>query len=166
MLDFKTFVGPIATIFASLVAVGVTGYFAWHQRNIADQQKEIAKNKLKLDLFDRRYKAFESIFPYYNALVDWRGTDEQKEARTHFFMSYHQSRFLFGGSVESIFKELVDAGNKVIGFRETKDLIKGDPELFNKAFNETQNILLNVFDTRLSGLKEAVQPYIDLTKIQ
>ncbi len=129
MLDFKTFAGPIATIFASIVAVGVTGYFAWHQRNIAHQQKEIAKNKLRLDLFDRRYKAFESIFPYYNALVGWKGTDEQKEARTNFFMAYHQSGFLFGGSVESIFKELVDAGNKVIGFRETRDLIKDDPEL-------------------------------------
>ena len=108
-------------------------------------------------------EAFESIFPYYNALVGWKETDEQKEARTNFFMAYHQSGFLFGESVESIFKELVDAGNKVIGFRETKDLIKDDPELFNKAFNETQNILLNVFDTRLSGLKAAVQPYTPFT---
>ncbi len=166
MLDFKAFAGPIATIFALIVAASVTTYFAWHQRNIADQQKEIARDKLRLDLFDRRYKAFESIFPYYNAIIGWRETDKQKEARTNFFMAYHQSRFLFGESVESIFKELVDAGNKVIGFRENRDLFKDDPELLIKGFKETQNILLNVFDTHLSWLKSAIQPYIDFTKVK
>jgi hypothetical protein len=33
---------PMATILASLVVVGVTGYFGWHQREIAREQARIA----------------------------------------------------------------------------------------------------------------------------
>lgn len=114
--------GPIATIIASLVAVTVTGYFAKYQKDIAYQQKEIAKENLRLAIFDRRYKVFETIFPYYNALVGWKGLPNEKEARTNFFLAYHQSRFLFGENVESIYKELIDAGNKVIAFKENPEL--------------------------------------------
>jgi hypothetical protein len=38
---------PIATTFAAIVAVCVTSYFAWHQREIAKEQARIAREKLR-----------------------------------------------------------------------------------------------------------------------
>jgi hypothetical protein len=72
---------PIATILASLVVVGVTGYFGWHQREIAREQARIAREKLRLDLYDRRFEIFTSIFDFYDAMISWKGTREQEKAR-------------------------------------------------------------------------------------
>ena len=58
---WKTFASPIATFVAALAAVGVTLYFNRAQKHIAEAQKDIAFNKLKLELFDRRYAIMESI---------------------------------------------------------------------------------------------------------
>jgi hypothetical protein len=45
----KELAGPTATVFAGLVAVGVTGTFAW-------LQVRYTREKLRLDLFDRRLR--------------------------------------------------------------------------------------------------------------
>ena len=79
---------PIATMLAAVVAVVVTGYFAWHQ-------KEIAREKLRLDLYDRRFEIFSSIFDFYKAMISWEGTPEQEKARDRFFRAYQESGFLF-----------------------------------------------------------------------
>ena len=83
----KDFAAPFATICAAVVAVSVTGYFARHQKNVAVRQKEIAEAKFRLDLFDKRYRIFESIFPFYEAVLGWKGVDSDKEARRRLFMS-------------------------------------------------------------------------------
>lgn len=57
---FKDFAGPIATIIAALAAAGVTTYFAWHQKNIAKEQADIAREKLRHDLYERRYRVFDA----------------------------------------------------------------------------------------------------------
>jgi hypothetical protein len=51
---FKSYAGPMATIVASLAA----GYFARSQAATAAAQKEIAFDKLKHDLFDKRYEIY------------------------------------------------------------------------------------------------------------
>lgn len=107
MVDFfKSFAAPIATITASIVAGTIAVYFALHQKNIAFQQKEIAKEKLRLDLFDRRYKIYESIFNYYGALIGWSGTDEQQVVSTNFFRATKEANFLFGEEVGIILKRV------------------------------------------------------------
>jgi len=55
---FKDFAGPIATIVAALAAVIVTVIFGLRQAATADAQKEIALDKLKQDVFERRYKVY------------------------------------------------------------------------------------------------------------
>jgi hypothetical protein len=47
--------GPLATIFAALIAVVVTGALGIAQWRIARAQKDIAYDKLKLDLFEKRH---------------------------------------------------------------------------------------------------------------
>lgn len=157
---FKSFAGPFATITASVVAGSIAIYFAAHQKNISFQQKEIAKEKLRLDLFDRRYKVYESIFDYYNALVGWTGTEEQEAANKRFFRAYQESKFLFGKDVEDIFKKVFEEGNKVKGFKENRESLRIDPEVFMQQFNQSNDILLNTFETKLSELTKATQRYI------
>lgn len=53
----KAFAGPVATVIASSVA----GYFAYAQVQVARSQRNIAKDKLKYDLFEKRYAVYAAI---------------------------------------------------------------------------------------------------------
>ena len=69
---FEKFAGPIATVFAAMTAAGVTIGFgviqsriarsqatsAAAQKDIAKAQLDIAYDKLKVDLFDKRYEIY------------------------------------------------------------------------------------------------------------
>ena len=57
----KDFAGPVATVIAALSAVGVTGYFVFRQWQIAKQQPQTAREKLLLDLFDKRFALYEEL---------------------------------------------------------------------------------------------------------
>lgn len=124
------------------------------------------KGKLRLDLFEKRYKVFETVFPYYDVLVYWKGTDEQKETKAKFFMAYQQSRFLFGEDVEKIFRELLDAGVKVVAFKENSQVIKHDTEFFHTSYMEANDIMLNFFPERLGALKLIMSPYMDFQRLR
>src|SRR5262249_54768136 len=74
---------PIATISASLVvlvasfvAICVTRGFAWHQTAIARGQADVARAKLRPDLYDRRFAILISILDFANATLSWEGTPE------------------------------------------------------------------------------------------
>jgi hypothetical protein len=158
---------PIATTFAALVAVCVTGYFAWHQREIAKEQARIAREKLRLDLYDRRFEIFSSIFDFYNAMISWTGTLEQEEARTRFFRAYQESAFLFTreSGIEDLLKMLNDGGAKVIGFKENKEKYKSDPSFLIQQHREITDIQLKVFEEGLAKLRTAMHQYLDFSKI-
>jgi hypothetical protein len=72
---FKDFASPIATIIAAFAATYVAWRFQSVQAATAKQQADIAKDKLRHDLYDRRYRIFDSLFDYYYAVIKW-----QKEA--------------------------------------------------------------------------------------
>jgi hypothetical protein len=158
---------PIATTVAALAAVGVTGYFAWHQRAIAREQARIAREKLRLDLYDRRFEIFISIFDFYDAMISWKGTPEQQEARTKFFRAYQESGFLFTkeSGIETLLKTLNDEGMKVIGFKEHSDSYKSDPALMIDQFNKASDIQLRVFDEGLAKLRAAMHQFLDFSKV-
>ncbi len=158
----KDFAGPVATFIAAVSAVGVTTYFARHQRRIAEKQATIAGEKLRLDLFDRRFAIFNSIFGYYDAMISWTGTPEQVAARTRFFHAYHESKFLFSSAsgIEPLLKSLNEKGGKVIFFKEHPELFQSNPKFYHKKFEEVQDIQIRDFENGLLQLKDAIAPYL------
>ncbi|MDI1344808.1 MAG: hypothetical protein PSV22_11995 [Pseudolabrys sp.] len=156
MCEFlKSFAGPIATIIAAGAAVYVTQHFA-------RVQAQLASEKLRYDLFDRRLKIFESIFEFYKAMIGWAGTPEQNIARDRFFASYQESAFLFDkdSGIEALMKELNDKGARAIGLKEILKDLKGDPESMIKFHSEMTEIHTTGFDAGLSKLKIAIAPYL------
>lgn len=55
---FKDFAGPISVIIASGAATWITYRLGNRQAKIAEAQKDIAYDKLKHDLFDKRYEIY------------------------------------------------------------------------------------------------------------
>jgi hypothetical protein len=60
-LKVQFYIGPIATIVASIVAAGITGYFGWRQMQIAKQQAATALDQLRYNLFERRYAIYKNV---------------------------------------------------------------------------------------------------------
>lgn len=163
----KDFSAPVATIIAAIAALSVTAYFAWHQKKIANEQADIARNKLRLDLYDRRFEIFSSIFAFYEAMISWTGTPQQQEARDRFFRAYQESGFLFTkeSGIEALLKTLNDAGLQVIGFKENSEHYKSVLALMIEQFEKTTDIQTRVFEDGLAKLKAAIHPYLDFSKV-
>lgn len=82
---FKDFAAPFATVFASLVAVGVTGYFAWRQSKTAETQAATAVDKLRFDLKDKRFAIYEDIKQLLKLLIN----DADKPDFSNFAAAQH-----------------------------------------------------------------------------
>jgi hypothetical protein len=128
----------------------------------------LQNEKLRLDLYDRRFEIFSSIFDFYEAMTGWEGTPEQKAARTRFFRAYQESGFLFtqASGIPDILKMLNDEAAKVIGYKENRDSYKSDPTFSREQFNQVTDIQIRVFDDGLAKLKAAMFPYLDFSKIE
>lgn len=127
----------------------------------------LAREKLRLDLYDRRFEIFTSIFDFYDAMISWKGTPEQEEARKKFFRAYQESGFLFTkeSGIEALLKMLNDEGAKVIGFKEHSDSYKSDPTFMIDQLKKTTDIQLRIFDEGLAKLRAAMHQYLDFSKV-
>ena len=101
--------------FATLVAgifVVIAAIIAWQgvQRQIraahADVQRQISsvqtieRTKLRLDLYNRRFTIFVSIFDFWKALSDWKDTPEQRAAQTDFLELIRSQAFCSAKNLE------------------------------------------------------------------
>ena len=120
----------------------------------------------RLDLYDRRFRIFSSIFDFYEVMISWEGTPQQKEARDRFFRAYQESGFLFTkeSGIEALLKMLNDEGKKFIDFKENSDKYKGDPALMIEQQKKTTDQTW-VFDEDLAKLRAAMHPYLDFSKV-
>ena len=94
-------------VFAISIA---TAYFSWCQ-------KEISRAKLKLDLYNRRFKIYEAVVEYYLWSYD-KSEKSEKEINKNFVMAFRESKFLFkhsDGIYDEIdkFKNMISGGNGI-----------------------------------------------------
>jgi hypothetical protein len=105
----KDFAGPVATIFAALVATAITAIFALAQFRIAKAQKDIALDKLKFDLLERRnriYEAAKGLIEYTALHMDTDHVDSMKIKV--FYVTIDEARFYFDLEVRDFLKSLTD----------------------------------------------------------
>lgn len=93
----KDFAGPFATIVAAIAAVSVTWYFARQQTKIAQEQANVAKQKLHHDIFERQYERRYRIYCAARKLLAGIGRDRNasdEDLRTY-IRGTNDSVFLF-----------------------------------------------------------------------
>jgi hypothetical protein len=96
--------GAIATI--------VTAYLVWTiakaQKNIAHEQKEIARAKLRLDLFTERYALYETLWSFLSARVG--NLDHVAEVTARLQNSAPKFYFFFGDEIGKYATEALGRG--------------------------------------------------------
>lgn len=92
----KDFASPIVTFFAAIVAGLITITFARTQTRIAESQRDIALDKLKFDLFQKRYEIYEAakqLLEYVPFITDLAKSDTNKIRALYVKMD--EARFYF-----------------------------------------------------------------------
>lgn len=161
--------GPAATILAAVAAVTVTAIFAKKQTDIAREQARTAKEKLRHDLFERRWLVFVTALDLYYAMISWADvpTHEQAKAKDAFFRAYQQSGFLFSkeSGVEDLMKNLNDMANTVTGLKESLRNAGLDVATRLSWQTEIHNIQTRRFEESFLRLKSAISPYLNFHEL-
>jgi hypothetical protein len=158
--------------FATLVAgffVIIAAGIAWLSvQGQIRATREIEATKVRLDLYNRRYQIYDSIFDFYNALIGWTGTPEQRAAQTRFFRASQEAAFLFKpeSGIEHTLKTIHTESAKVIGFKEYSEEYKsGGTAFYLEQFHQAQRVLLVDFDAALVKLKAELPKYLNFHTI-
>ncbi len=126
---------------------------------IAYQQMKTSRDKLKLDLYEKRFEVYQRTLTFYQMLLD-----ETLDTPTHrsFIESKEAAFFLFPDN-RKIF-ELLDRVHvnsfKVTGFKNNSETLQGHPETLIKA-SEASRLAINEISEDIKRLKVFLVPYLN-----
>lgn len=147
------------------IALGVTTpivaiYAVW----IARQQGRINRDKLRLDLYQRRFHIYESVVAFYAALLgskEQMRTDEFTQKQMDFIRSVRESRFLFD-EASGIHERLEMLSSKyyaIVGYKTEAQAIANDPPSVIK-WHQDMVAALALFEKSIGELESAMLPYL------
>ena len=139
---------------ASFVALVIGGIAAW----IALHQYRVARTKLKLDLFDKRYDIFIKTWGHLSKM------SQEKPgpiALSDFDNERPQAGFLFGQDIESYLSEISSQRIKLWTIREK---IKASSGKIPTETNEETDLLNWFLHEGQSGAKQRFAPYLDFSQ--
>lgn len=148
--------------FGALTPVCITAFGAW----IAWQQFRTNRDKLRLDLYQRRFHVYEAALSFYQALLESMDveSDEFYSLHKEFIKNYRETTFLFDPDVFDLMAKIFSAGGKVIGFRSHGKGQVHDLEFFMK-WNSEANEAMADLEKFIFALENAIFPYLNFRKI-
>jgi hypothetical protein len=86
---------PWFAVAISAISAGSTIVVAAYVAVISRRQWQTNHDKLRLDLYDRRFGIYLAVLDFYKALIVWKGTDAQVALKMPFLQAYRESTFIF-----------------------------------------------------------------------
>ncbi len=146
-MEWTTVVATCGVFVAATAA-----YIAWGQH-------EMARIKIRLDLFDRRYALFEQLWSYLSAEVG--DAPDRAKQLVDLQNAQHRFYFLFDQATGDYVKEAIDQGNKMA----MQKVIAANPTTTPEAMfmaNMEIGLLYSWFATEGLGLGGKLQRYLAL----
>jgi hypothetical protein len=138
---------------------------------IACWQSRINRNKLRLELYNRRFDVYSKALEFFIFLLSYDpnivSKDLCKSLHKDFIKAFRESQFLFDdkSNVHSILEQMNTKAFLIIGFKEQgAELAKADPEEFNKM-NEQNLNALQWFNKAIPKLEKAMARYLNFHKL-
>jgi hypothetical protein len=142
--------------FLMVLIAGIACYIAW-------QQKETAEYKVKLDLFDRRYRVYRGLMDLLAAVV--REENISPEVMGKFYCETDTKRFLFGDDINDYLKEVHE---KVVNVRLLRRRIEPHPNITEEQRGkaiEKENELVSWLDERITEAATKFDRYMSFKKL-
>ncbi|MCP9758484.1 hypothetical protein EGI20_04030 [Aquitalea sp. S1-19] len=154
-------------LFDYVVAIGppfVTSVIATFVAFVAYQQWKTNQNKLRLDLYNRRFEVYSNTITFFqelSALPPGDRSEEFKEVQRAFIRSCRESQFLFSdeSKIFEMLEKIHSDSFKVIGLKASGSSLAGDPELLSKMALDASAALAD-FDASIKKIETAMSKYL------
>lgn len=162
----KCWLDYVIAVVPPFITACIAGFVAW----VAHQQWRTNSEKLRLDLYNRRFDVYGKALTFFQALITYDPATNQDvflEARADFIKACRESRFLFDrtSGVADTLDGIHLESYKVSGFREARSqLAASDPENFYKMDKEAKDIALGL-GIRIANLDDAMAPYLNFHQV-
>jgi hypothetical protein len=161
---------PIVFTIISLLLTASVAVASWY---IAHWQASISEEKLRFDLYEKRFSVYSRAVDYLQSLVSWKGSDEDHAAHRLFIKAKLESVFLFPNSeIPTLLEKMHLDASKVMGLKEHGKELAADPPSFTEFYNQGMAGLSN-FGLGVTELQREMAPYLNFelmrrstTKIQ
>ncbi|MFX1678042.1 hypothetical protein PV762_02315 [Mitsuaria sp. CC2] len=159
---WTTYVQAIGTPVVAVIAAAIAATIQYRQWRTATASAETAKNKLKLDLFDKRFKAFNAAA---KLIVKMQTEDVHSDKEVQKLIGeLAGSEFMFDEAIQTyIVDELFKHVAKVMSLQHAmmQAIKKGDGSF--DGLSDEQETAKRWFDNQLDVLREKMTPFLHLT---
>lgn len=174
ILDLKPYVEVFSPLGAFVVSLYLA-FIAWQQIKLgreqarlagvqdqmAAQQATIAHNKLRLDLFDRRYKVYEAIKKFLSQITTH--THFEMDHLTEYNVGTYDADFLFEDEIAAY---VIEIRKKALEMRMHKKLMNVSQGEQHTIHVEAESAALAWLSGQLTTLKSTFAPYLGFGKIK
>ncbi|RDV27930.1 hypothetical protein DXV75_02865 [Alteromonas aestuariivivens] len=125
---------------------------------IAYQQMLINRNKLKLDLYNKRFEVYLSALTFYQEVTS---DGPSKECHRDFINKKESAYFLFSKNqkIYELLNKMHSESFKISAYRTGADQLKDSPDVLRKAREDSQNAL-SWFNGVVDLLREEMKSYL------
>ncbi|WOJ90619.1 hypothetical protein RZS28_04820 [Methylocapsa polymorpha] len=157
---FKDFAGPIAIIIASVVAAFVAWRLGRTQANISKSQLRTSREKLRLDLFEKRYAVYVAARNFIDILNRDANLYDDTDL-VEFEIWTGDAWFLFKHEVVDYLLDLKKRSIKIqLLEKEYQTHLQLGQLPPNETYQNNKLALLKSFSDDIPKLKEYFQPYL------
>jgi len=144
------------------LTAAATTTVAIYVARISKRQWLTNREKLRLDLYDRRFKIYLAAMEFHKALVIWDGTEEQQKLIDPFIQAFRESRFLFPES-SGVFAFMTDFSKHaffITNFGKLREMLSSYPKELNQqamARSDSANWVLQ----SMEPLEQKLGPFLN-----
>ena len=151
---------PILFRVVSLLLSAAIASAAWL---IARRQAIASEEKLRLDLYDKRFQVYSRAFDFLQALMLWSNSNEDRQTLRLFVKAKSESQFLFPDSeIPELLDRMYHDAFKVIGLKgDGKELAACDPKFHKESMGA-----LPAFASGVGELQSKMEPYLNFHQIR
>jgi hypothetical protein len=151
--------GPVSV---AVIAAAIASLIQWRQWRTADLQRRISEDKLRIELFDRRFDIYLQLSKYINHISTHGNMDY--EAHDQLIAGLTSAKFLFGKDMNEYFEKLRIEGIKLKSISEVfQHLSPGEQR--SKLVNERSEIF-RMFMEQYEEAPRRFEPYIGFGKLK
>ena len=160
-MDCDSFLKYFTAFTPSLIGVFVA-MVAW-------QQFKLGRDKIRLDLYARRFAVFERTLAFYNALIGGTAESLQSEyfiqLQLDFTKSCKESQFLFelDTGIYQLLEDLQSRAFKITGFKVHGRMVSDHPETLIKM-NDAATEAFEYFDTAIKKIEKEITSYLNFRR--
>jgi hypothetical protein len=154
---FAVVISAISAVSTTIVA----GYVAV----ISRRQWKTNQEKLRFDLYDRRFEIYLAVLNFYQALVLWEGTEAQIALQMPFLRAYRESMFLFPpeSGVYQLLTEFHSHAYNITQYEKFLPIWREAEILMAKTNERTASV--NWILKSIETLEEKMKPFISFHRL-